>query len=121
MSGAKVWPGLVTRATIPKSSADAACRRRFSTKSSSTRSEMTKFSSLHVPSVNTRLLGREEQREGERQKKKKRETDKTQRETERDRKTWRTRETVRQVKHLLAKSTCFVSLKLKQMFPLCLD
>lgn len=57
MSGAKVWPGLVSRATIPKRSAEAACWRRFTTKSSSTRSEMTSLSSRHVPSVKTRLLG----------------------------------------------------------------
>lgn len=45
---------------MPKSSADAACWRRFTTKSSSTKSVITRFNSLQVPSVNTRLL-----REGE--------------------------------------------------------
>lgn len=57
MSGANVWPGLVSRATMPKSSAEAACCRRFTTKSSSTRSEMTSLSRRHVPSVKTLLLG----------------------------------------------------------------
>lgn len=56
MSGANVCPGLVSRATIPKRSAEAACWRRFTTKSSSTRSEMTSLSRRHVPSVKTRLL-----------------------------------------------------------------
>lgn len=54
--GAKVWPGFVTRATIPKSSAEAACFLRFRTRSSSTRSVTTRLSNLQVPSVNTRLL-----------------------------------------------------------------
>ena len=54
--GAKVWPGLVTRATIPKSSAEAACFLRFRTRSSSTKSVTTRLSNLQVPSVNTRLL-----------------------------------------------------------------
>lgn len=56
MSGANVCPGLVIKATMPKTRAEAACWRRFTTKSSSTRSEITSFRSLHVPSVNTRLL-----------------------------------------------------------------
>lgn len=56
MSGANVCPGLVNKATMPKRRAEAACWRRFTTKSSSTRSEITSFRSLHVPSVNTRLL-----------------------------------------------------------------
>lgn len=54
--GAKVWPGLVTRATIPKRSAEAACFLRFRTRSSSTKSVTTRLSNLQVPSVNTRLL-----------------------------------------------------------------
>lgn len=56
MRGANVCPGLVTSATIPKSSAEAACFLRFRTRSSSTRSVTTRLSSLQVPSVNTRLL-----------------------------------------------------------------
>lgn len=58
MRGANVWPGFVTKATMPNSSAEAACCRWFNTKSSSTRSVITKFNSLQVPSVNTRLLQR---------------------------------------------------------------
>lgn len=54
--GAKVWPGLVTKATIPNKRAEAACFLRFKTKSSSTKSVTTRFSNLQVPSVKTRLL-----------------------------------------------------------------
>lgn len=59
--GAKVWPGLVTRATIPKSRAEAACFLRFRTRSSSTKSVTTRLSNLQVPSVNTRLLRNDRQ------------------------------------------------------------
>lgn len=41
---------------MPKRSAEAACLRWFSTRSSSTRSVTTKVNSLQVPSVKTRLL-----------------------------------------------------------------
>lgn len=54
---------------MPKRSAEAACLRWFSTRSSSTRSVTTKVNSLQVPSVKTRLLPAERagQNEGVRQ------------------------------------------------------
>lgn len=64
-SGAKVWPGLVTRATMPKRRAEAACLRWFNTRSSSTRSVTTRVNSLQVPSVKTRLLPAERGGENE--------------------------------------------------------
>ena len=55
-SGARVWPGLDSSAAVPNMRADTACFLRCMTQSSSTRSLITRFRSLHVPSVNTRLL-----------------------------------------------------------------
>ena len=54
--GAKLCPGLERRAEVPKMRAETACCRLCNTKSSSTRSLITRDNSLQVPSVNTRLL-----------------------------------------------------------------
>ena len=56
MRGASVWPGLDRKAAVPNIRADTAFLRPWMAKSSSTRSVITRFSSLQVPSVNTRLL-----------------------------------------------------------------
>lgn len=54
--GANVCPGLETSAAVPNINADTAFLRLCNTKSSSTKSLMTRFNNLHVPSVNTLLL-----------------------------------------------------------------